>query len=131
MAFTDLFDRTPLALPSRHGLQDGEAFGEILLERFTCTEAAEPAEDEVAAEGNLDFGQPGVEFVRRLAEQLAALWDSDGPTFPIVLPVMEATDDRAISLVGVAQRKRAMSADILESTQLLAEALHEDRARGQ
>jgi len=42
---------------------------------------------------------------------------------------VEAADDRAVSLVGVAQRERAMGAAVLEPAQLVAEPLHEDRAR--
>src|SRR5947209_9493311 len=43
--------------------------------------------------------------------------------------MMEAADDRPVSLLGVAQRERAMRAAVLEAAQLVAEPLHKDRAR--
>ena len=114
-----------------HRVEDGEAFTEIVLEAVRGIPSWKPTEDERSAGGNVQSDQFGADLAWMGAEYFQTIGDPDRMAVSIVVPVVKATNDRAVPLVGRSQGKKPMGAAILKSLNRVTESLHEYRPTAQ
>src|ERR1051326_4356535 len=87
--------------------EDIEAFAEIQAQRRAAAGRGKPTKDQRAAGIDLDGIEAWGEVARRAAEY-GALRNIDRLAVFVVPPLVEAANEPAVPLVGVAQRERTM-----------------------
>jgi hypothetical protein len=109
----------------RYRCQNRKAFAQEVFEGRVDARNGKTSEDQRAAGCYLDSIEARAQLLGSGIEQLPAMRNADRMSFPIILPVMIAADDRTIAALGVTQRVATVRAKVFEPPDLVAKALHE------